>query len=231
MSAFLSVRVSDRATSGLRQRAKALGDGRALMASCAGEVRRTLQDHFAARDAEGNQQGWPSRHFWRDIRRATKITSISANSATVTVADARLNLKIHGGTVTPKRGRMLAIPATAEAYRAGSPREGGMSLVVEVLGRLASGKMGVALVRPEQQAVKFKKTKSGVKAVAGKLTFAEVMYWLVPSANVPRDPGAVPTQGQIDAAVKRGAQAFMRQVGTGSTAAGRAALSSVGRRT
>lgn len=53
---------------------------------------------------------------------AHSLNRVSGN--TVIVGTNRVGARLHqyGGTVTPKRGKFLAIPATKEAARVGSPR-------------------------------------------------------------------------------------------------------------
>lgn len=207
----LRLKVSDDVTRQLDGRASKLRNMRPLMAAVAGEVRRGLQDHFEKKNSEGNKNGWPSAGFWADMRRATSITSVSETAATVTVADERLNLKIYGGLVTPKRGKMLAIPMSAEAYAAGSPREMGEDLVVKRLGP------ALFLARAPQQAISYKRTKSGTKISRGRETFEELMYRLVPSANVPRDPNALPDEPSMQRRVDKASQEFLaRTVGGAS---------------
>lgn len=204
MSALVSLnlQVRDTASRDVRDRMALVQNPRGLMAAAGGTIRRVLQDHFRAKNAKGNKQGWPSRGTWKRIANATQLTSVTANEAVVTVASPEFGMKLNGGTVTPKRGRALAIPANAEAYKAGSPRASGLDLVAVILGNTARGKVMGALVRPAQQEVSFRKTKKGgLKAHAGTLTPETVMYWLVPSAQIPRDPDALPPQQKLQSAL------------------------------
>lgn len=202
MSALVSInlQIRDTASRDLRDRMAVVQNPRGLMAAAGGTVRRVLQDHFRAKNAQGNKQGWPSRGTWKRIASATQLTSVTASEAVVTVAAPEFSLKLNGGTITPKRGKALAIPANAEAYKLGSPRASGLDLVAVILGNTARGKVMGALVRPAQQQVSFRKTKKGgLKAHAGKLTPETVMYWLVRSARVPRDNDALPSQQKLQA--------------------------------
>lgn len=79
-----------------------------------------ISAHLRRLQARGNAKGWPSQKFF-----AGKATSVEKHvgqpattdkAAVVTISDPRFVHRITGGTVTPKRGKYLAIPLTAEAY-------------------------------------------------------------------------------------------------------------------
>lgn len=89
-------------------------------------VEKELRAHFLAH--KPNQKGWPSKGLWGDIAERTVMGKVGGGGAyasvEVSISHPAFGLKLFGGTVTPKRGKYLTIPATAAAYAAGSPREG-----------------------------------------------------------------------------------------------------------
>jgi hypothetical protein len=166
----------------------AIVDRRPLHADLAGGVARMLREHFVARGREGNKRGWPSRKFWvREGRQNTSVTAISATGAEVTVASAAIAHKVAGGTIRAKRGRSLAIPLTAQAYAAGSPREGGIKDLFFV--RSKKGRAFLA-----------------IKAAGDKI---KPHYLLTPSVNQRADPRAVPPERDIDALIQTRADAWL----------------------
>jgi len=168
----------------------AIVDRRPLHADLAGGVARMLREHFVARGREGNKRGWPSRKFWvREGRQNTSVTAISATGAEVTVASAAIAHKVAGGTIRAKRGRSLAIPLTAQAYAAGSPREGGIKdlFFVKAGGRAL---LAVAVQR-------------------GKKSFIKPHYLLTPSVTQRADPRAVPPEQDIDALIQTRADTWL----------------------
>lgn len=134
-----SVVIQDTATPALRQIASQVRRPRGLMAAAGKRVEKELRAHFADLDRRGNSKGWPRSHFWnRRVRQATSMTSATETSAEVTIASPEFVHVLRGGPVTPKRGKFLAIPMTARAKAAGSPREGGIPDLF-VIGRRSGG--------------------------------------------------------------------------------------------
>jgi hypothetical protein len=79
------------------------------------------------------------------------------------------------------------------------------------MGRNSAGELAIALVRGARQEVIFgRKRKDGTRSVkAGRETAEEVIYWLVPSADIPRDATALPRPEKIDKAIARAAADFI----------------------
>jgi hypothetical protein len=182
-------------------------------------VERGLRTHFLDRNSEPNSRGWKSSGIWRDISDQTAMGQISAGTGFafvfISISHPAILSKVYGAEITPKRGRYLAIPATARAAAAGSPREGGAppDLKVERApvppeGRWPGdpskpGSMRLALVQPattvKEKIVRRKKTALGFAAelrdVANKS--AGVWYWLILSARVRKDPRALPPDQRL----------------------------------
>lgn len=193
----MSVEIIDTATPELQRIAGLIARPRGLMAAASKRVERDLRSHFAKKDREGNAKGWPRSHFWaKTVRAATSVSSVTDSAATVTVASSELVHKIKGGRVTPKRGKFLAIPATARAKAAGSPREGGIP--------------GLFFIARRVNSKRYLAIQDG-----GAL---RIMYRLLPYVDHRADPTAVPSQSTINQAVddeagKYLARALRRQGG------------------
>jgi len=122
---LISIQVQDTMSPALRAQAVGINPPRALVARLGGELKKALQEHFRARDGEGNKHGWPSRHFWsKQVLAQVGPVALSDRDATITIASPELAHKFKGGRITPKAGKKaLAIPMNELAYRRGSPRE------------------------------------------------------------------------------------------------------------
>lgn len=122
---MISLAINDSGLQSAIDRASALGTNlRPLMARLGKQTEVEIRKHFRLRNSGPNAHGWPKKNFWeREGAQNTALTAVTANSATVSIASAAIAHKITGGTIFPKRGAALAIPLTAEAYAAGSPRE------------------------------------------------------------------------------------------------------------
>lgn len=93
---------------------------RTMLEAGAKEVQVQIRKHLKTLQKRGNQKGWPSYGFYagkpHSVDKAVGITSVTSAQAVVSIADPRFSHRITGGTVRPKRRKMLAIPLTAEAY-------------------------------------------------------------------------------------------------------------------
>ena len=103
---------------------------------------------------------------------------------------------IKGGTITPKEGKYLALPAIAEAYGK-SPR------LFDFL-TFRPGRRGGALVEAERTLLKIgRKKKDGTRSVksAGEGWGGRVWYWLVKSVRQDADANALPSPKAIEDAL------------------------------
>lgn len=202
----MQIRISVKLPPELGILAERLDDPRPLMAALGKRLEIELRAHFAQRDAEPNKQGWPSRHFWaRQVRRFTALTEVTPRRAVVTIAAPEFAFKLTGGTLTPKRARSLAIPANAEAYKAGSPREADVDQLDYI--PINKGNLAGLLVRRLQTILK--KTRKGL---TGKMVGGDVWYYCVRRANIPRDPRALPDEAALDAALEAEASATLERL-------------------
>lgn len=179
----------------------------AIIVRLAGKtVERELRAHFIRRNAQPNKRGWPSRGLWRDIANQTATGAVSgaglAAEVRIAVSHPAINLKVYGGRVTPKRGKFLALPATAAAYAAGSPREGATpELRPATAFNAAIGKPMRALVDARSP-----RPKKGALADTGA-----VWYWLARQTTHAPDKDALPADYYVDAKVSDTIEGYLRR--------------------
>lgn len=211
---------------------------RGLVSAATAGVSRVVKDHFTNRDREPNKMGWPnSGIFAREGARKTSVdpAAITDVQGEVVVASPIMAFKERGGTITPKRGRYLAIPATAEAYRGGSPRARDAAKTAFRFARIAhpDGGLRPALVRTltdSQQSNRFALRAAAqagaskeARAAARKLratvkkesanregTIGRVEYWLVRRARIPADPRVLPPPMILELEAIEAARSYIR---------------------
>jgi len=171
------------------------GDFTPAMKAGGKQLEKDLRDHFAARNEEPNKQGWPKKNFWSGIRRATALVYAVATEAVVSISDPAINQKVYGGTITPKRVRMLAIPMNADAYKAGSPRESQTNFL-----RLLVTRSGVYLVEREATNIRPRGGKKGGYRPASEMG-GRFWYHLVPSVTQAKDERALPNESYLEGSV------------------------------
>lgn len=190
---------------GLEAAGKSLRDLRPLLVVVQRRGVNELKRHFLVRNREPNSMGWPKRNFWsREGRDNTGAGPVTAESATITVASAAIAHKLTGGTITPKRGKMLAIPLTPEAYKAGSPREGNMPGLFLIQRKGSTGRAFLATA----DALGAKKPK-GAKSMAPRDNGIRPQYLLVRSVTQSADPRTLPPAEQLAAALQQEVNTFI----------------------
>lgn len=215
---------------------------RGLVGAATGGVRRVVRQHFVTRDKEPNKMGWPNSGFF--AREGVSKTSFDRAAVTDTKGEVVVNspamaFRMRGGTITPKRGRYLAIPATAEAYRGGSPSsrdasktafefalrqhpDGGLrpALVRSLTGSQAAERRGLtdAVVFARNQRMSKDELKAERKLAALKRKqdanregqVGRVEYWLVRRARIPADPRILPPPMILELEALEAARSFIR---------------------
>ncbi len=158
-------------------------------------VSNVLREHFHMRNSEGNRRGWQVRsNFWsKVVAAATHFEGATDTEATVRIASYEFLHKLQGGVIRAKSGRMLAIPLTATAKKAGSPREWGDKKRGEIF-----------VLKSKEENKAFLARKKGENAI-------ELLYLLIASVNQEADPRALPPKGTLEAAAEDEAGKFLER--------------------
>jgi hypothetical protein len=188
---MIAVNITDGLTPHYKAVVNTLASTRPLMERLGKTAEFIMKTRFKDLDRRPNKRGFPKKNFWMDVKRSTGLTKVGEREATVAISDERFALQYHGGTVVAKRGKMLAIPMTAAAYAAGSPREGKTPNLFVLKSR--SGR-GAFLAEAD--------------AFAGRGT-VRIWYALKAKVTVPANPDALPPEGDISAALDREARAYL----------------------
>ena len=182
------IQVTDNATPAVKRVIDSLdAPARERLSKVLGEGLVTdLSKWFASKAREPNRRGWPKRGFWARIRRATALDYADATGAQVAISDPAIRLKVYGGTVRPKEAKWLAIPMTAEAYKAERP-----GLMVQPLFPLMIG--GRLMLADTDD----------------KSDDLTVHWLLVKSTTHKPDPTALPTKQQMETSTLRRAESWI----------------------
>ncbi len=144
--------------------------------------------------------------FWNRMLSGTRA-SADDDKATISMP-GEMRLRYYGGTVTPKKGKFLSIPAREEAYGK-SPRE------FDDLRFVPTSRGGMLVKRYRGM----KKVK-GEKRIAGNRSAGNVFYWLVRSATIRGDPNVLPSGEVIRDAAIGGVQSYLERLVRRSEAPG-----------
>lgn len=191
-----SINISDGLTPRYRSIADHLSSTRGLMARLGKTGEVVIKNRFEDLNRRPNKRGWPKQNVWNKIRQSTSLASVTEREATIAISDPRFAVHLHGGTITPKRARALAIPLHAEAYAAGSPREGDARLPNLFVLRRRGGR-GAFLAEAEP---------------FGQKGRVRIWYVLKASVRIPRNPDALPSESDMTAALDREARAYLDEV-------------------
>lgn len=167
--------------------------GRLLLGAATKVVVKEVKEHLRRLQGRGNKKGWPSARFFAgrpgSVQNFVGVAELTDTHGLVTIADPRFVHRIEGGTVTAKRSKYLAIPLTAEAYRASG--KGSIRELMPGL-ELAVFKKGLYLV-----AVERKKTKKGAKGGGeGKVRLLP-MFKLVRQVTHRAHPEEAPDRARV----------------------------------
>lgn len=203
---FTLTEIDHRRMAAIAEIAATLGKPSPLHAALGKRVEVELRDHFLQRNEQPNKRGWPKQNFWSHVRRATAYAGADESAARVVISDPAINQKIHGGTITPKEGKYLALAAIAEAY-GHSPREFDFLHVVRFKGSGA-----LALVEADRTNISYgRKKKDGTRTrkTERSQTRGKVWYWLARKVTQPADANALPSEQRMQDAIHDEAQQFL----------------------
>lgn len=185
-------------THGMAEAAKAAnGIEEELLRSADQGVRLCLQRHFKARQTEPRRDGFPRQGFWfgnkgGSVWERVRPTEFGAHHATIRIASAALAHKVavNPPPIVPKRGKFLAIPATA-------------STVGKSARDCAGARFGYAL------------HPSGDRRKAIVDSNGRALYWLARRAVTPHDPQALPSRKTIASHIEMAIGSFVKTLSSG----------------
>jgi hypothetical protein len=176
------------------------------MAAVGGEVNSHLREHFLTKNTKGNKRGWPRSNFWsKTVRAATSLGTVTDDSAEVVIASREFAQRLYGGTITARRRKFLAIPLTARAKAAGSPREGAWRGGTLTFIRTTGGR--ALLIEASHTRL----TRRGGRIVGGKESGGEAQYILLRRVRQNPDPTALPRIEQITAGIDKAATTYLQR--------------------
>lgn len=208
---MITVRVRDRMTPEMQNLLREVRSA-APMQAAGQRVVVLLREHFRKAEAERpNRRGWPRQHFWAQFARRVALVSASSEMAVVGVQDPQgaLQHKITGGTIRAKRGRMLAIPLTATAYRLGA-----MARIPDAFpdAFVMRTRKGAWIVRSRWENRGGRRRGRQGKFVSGlKQERLEFLFRLLPSVTQRADPRALPEPEDFAREALAGITGWMRR--------------------
>jgi hypothetical protein len=219
----MGIQVVDGATPVLVSLAQQL-NSRDIRAMAGRSGANTIRNHLFALDAErANPMGWPRTHFYADAARSTNSRVVD-DGAIVAINKTGICQRYFGGWIYPVNTSWLAIPARSEAY-GHRAREFSFLQVVFFKGGLTPG----ALVDRERQDVGISNRKDRRKGHEGQRRFHVtpgqqhpgelVWYWLVKSVWQDKDPGVLPDDAALGAAVLKSMSSYVNRLLAGVRAA------------
>lgn len=144
----------------------------------------TLKKHFRERNKTGNKLGGTRTNFWSRVAESVNAPLSSSGKIVIPITHPAIAQKVHGGTITPKKAKNLAIPI--------SPKAHGKSPRVFPLLQFAMTRAGVKLLGQD--------TGSGM----------EWLYVLVPSVKQAADPKALPKDTEVGTAMEKAGDIYLR---------------------
>lgn len=135
--------------------------------------------NFDRLNATPNAIGGPRTNYYSDARKSTSY-EVSGDTVTIVVSQVGIALHYYGGTVTPKKGKYLTIPARPECH-----------------GKLASDFSDLIVLWGKRGPYGLgKRDKIGIGTAANKASVT-VYFWLVSKATLTADPSTIPTEDQV----------------------------------
>lgn len=197
MAALVKITViKDTATPELKRLINLATPPRLILIRLGKRLEIVLRKYFALKGQTPNRHNWPRQHFWdRRIRNATAFAYANDREAVVNISDPAFLTHYRGATIRPREKQALAIPLQAAAYG----KQPSSGLIPGLF--LLRTKKGAYLVAYGDL--------FGRKSGASRATLH--FYWkLMRSVTVPRDPNALPPDREIEAALLKEAQDYLK---------------------
>lgn len=164
------------------------------------EAANQLKAHFRTKDRTNkNSLSARRQHFWRQVGASVQNPRVNGDGSAVIVSinHPAFGQKVRGGTIRPKRAKMLTIPVSEEAYgRTASTFE------VETGLKLIFIRTGGRGANPFAAAVLATRRSGGL----------QVEYVLRASVTQKPDPTALPQRTDLQAAIVKRAAVYVARL-------------------
>lgn len=168
-------------------------------------VTRLVTRHFQTYSAQHPNKLFGKRtNYVAKMGDATTFTA-DAQGVKIGISHEGVRLRVEGGTITPKKGKYLTIPAVAAAYGKRAREFQNLSLMFR---RIAGKVRAVALAVNEFTPVGKGAPKKGQKAKSK--SSGQVMFWLVHSATIPPNRDLLPTDEEITKTAIAAVDAYLK---------------------
>ena len=146
-----------------------------------------LKKHFRARNTKPNKLGGKRTNFWSAVAASVQSPTYGPGRIVIAVTHPAIAQKVHGGTITAKKAKNLALPIHKDAH-GNSPR---------VFSDLH-----------------FAMTKAGIKLLYRKGPSGGIdwLYVLKRSVRQNKDPEALPKDAAMGAVLERAGNIHLRSV-------------------
>lgn len=175
-----------------------------LLAVLGRDLRNQLVAHFRLRQKENpNKLGGKRTNFWLQVARSVQNPEVESDSIRISINDPRIEQKIYGGVIRPKRAKALTIPVAPEAYgRTASTLEHELGIKLFMM----PGHFGHGLLAGVVSKGRGKNAASSVK----------VFYVLKGSVRQKPDPEALPDHNKVIVKLATRAEGYLARIAKSS---------------
>ncbi|MEG0427884.1 MAG: hypothetical protein RR553_08310 [Akkermansia sp.] len=173
--------IGDGVTPDLKRLQGLVKPGSGLSVALGRALRNELVKHFRAKNQKPNKLGGKKTNFWAGIASSVSSAQCASKKISCKITSPHVAIHIYGGTITPKKAKILTIPIVPEAHGR-SPKTFG------------NGKKGGLQWRPWGLAM-------------GETTY----YVFKKSVQIPKDNTALPKDSDVINSLNRAAKIVMRE--------------------
>ncbi len=184
-----AVKIKDKATPLIR-RIRETVKGSRLQVVIGAAVRDLWSDHLIDKDrSEPNKLGGRRTHYYGKAADSVSFKAVT-DGVIVSVSQVGLRQRLLGGTITPKRAKLLTIPVHPDAHGKRAGEFNDLSFIKTGSGRGATA----------------------VLAKTGQGSLFEVFYVLVKSVTQEGDPTVLPEEREISTTAERAATRLIKRI-------------------
>lgn len=184
----LSLSITDQVTPALEDIAALLsGEDPGLREAAAAGAAEHLRGHLEKRNDTPNKLGGKRTNYWNDVAAST-FHEVKGSDMVIGVDHVGAALHYFGGTIEPKRAKLLTIPASPAAHGKRAGEFENLAPVFFNRNKPAAKTVG-ALIRDDAPEGEF-----------------DVMFWLSTSADIPEDKTVLPPENDLTRAIIRAAE-------------------------